>query len=601
MTSLVQRCARTFCIPKRLTAASSSAHVSPLLRPCLAVQAMGAVLRMGTKAEPRKAFGRTIGVFTKIDMIDGGDCRDQLNGKHFELEHGFLAVKLRGPYDYAVKGDKASGQVSLRGCRKIEEDFINERSFYQEYKHQLGVPNLEKRLAEVLTDFIRDTIPDMRIKIQKKLEDNKTELQTLGGDQNPTTAQKVMEMEGIIDRVKDCYDKCVDGKAMGERVDIGHDIQKSFEKVLTQDVQNALDTTWEAFIIEFPDIVKYSHGAGATLNEFDQERIVEAMAIRSAISFKDPCTKCVLRTQDLLNGLIQALPCKELALYPTLHAVIVQVGADMLRELKEDTDKLIEDILEMEKDMNYTHPGFQKDKLKILEMDTSYGDPDHPMTDEEKTYRIRVLEEVFDTLDIDKTGELEEDELRQWAENASKSHAFAGLFRSMDADKSKTISKQEWINFNAQVHVFELNRMDRDDYQTYVANFLSANSSRSIADITEALSSEQLDGASSLANTDHIIKTKKIAQAYAEMMKNHINYVVPKAIMTKMVRASKGRFRHQIRKKIVDMKEQDENEGDSANRLLEEDPAKKARCEELRKEIKALQAAMDQMNSVLRK
>ena len=72
---------------------------------------------------------RTIGVLTKLDLMDSGtDAREVLEGRSLFLRHGWVGVVNRSQADINVKAD-------IRAAREKERAFFRS---HPEYKHVRG-------------------------------------------------------------------------------------------------------------------------------------------------------------------------------------------------------------------------------------------------------------------------------------------------------------------------------------------------------------------------------------------------------------------------------------------------------------------------------
>ncbi|ELU17642.1 hypothetical protein CAPTEDRAFT_127789, partial [Capitella teleta] len=106
---------------------------------------------------------RTIGVITKLDLMDDGtDARDILENKLLPLRRGYIGVVNRS-------------QKDIEGRKDIRQALSNERKFFlghPSYRHmadRMGTPYLQRVLNQQLTNHIRDTLPSLRNKLQSQL------------------------------------------------------------------------------------------------------------------------------------------------------------------------------------------------------------------------------------------------------------------------------------------------------------------------------------------------------------------------------------------------------------------------------------------------
>ncbi|KAJ8979051.1 hypothetical protein NQ317_010302 [Molorchus minor] len=106
---------------------------------------------------------RTIGVITKLDLMDAGtDAREILENKLLPLRRGYVGVINRSQRDIEEKTD-------IRTAIVAERKFFLSHPAYAHLKDRLGTPYLQKTLNQQLTNHIRNTLPSLRNKLQKQV------------------------------------------------------------------------------------------------------------------------------------------------------------------------------------------------------------------------------------------------------------------------------------------------------------------------------------------------------------------------------------------------------------------------------------------------
>lgn len=138
-------------------------------------------LKLAREVDPEGT--RTIGVLTKVDLMDAGtDVVDILAGKVIHLRLGYVPVVNRGQRDIDAK--KKVG-IAL----EAEKEFFQSHPSYRPKAQYCGTPYLARRLNTILMHHIRNTLPDIKQKIAAQLTKFQAELQGLGGplgEQNPS-------------------------------------------------------------------------------------------------------------------------------------------------------------------------------------------------------------------------------------------------------------------------------------------------------------------------------------------------------------------------------------------------------------------------------
>ena len=98
---------------------------------------------------------RTIGVVTKIDLMDQGtDALDLLQGKIYTLKLGYYGVKCRSQR-------QIDENLSIREARENEKQFFATHPIYSSYVDRLGVGYLADSMNQILCKHIIKCIPSL--------------------------------------------------------------------------------------------------------------------------------------------------------------------------------------------------------------------------------------------------------------------------------------------------------------------------------------------------------------------------------------------------------------------------------------------------------
>ena len=119
--------------------------------------------------------GRTLGVLTKIDIMDRGtNAKNVLLGKDVPLTLGYVGVKLRSQQDII---DGKTVQVAL----KDEKNFFSTNPIYSMISAgYLGVESLTHKLTKLLYGHIKKFLPDIVKEIRDKIKQNDQRIKELG-------------------------------------------------------------------------------------------------------------------------------------------------------------------------------------------------------------------------------------------------------------------------------------------------------------------------------------------------------------------------------------------------------------------------------------
>ncbi|XP_055958127.1 dynamin-1 [Patella vulgata] len=118
-------------------------------------------LKIAKEVDPQGL--RTIGVVTKLDLMDQGtDARDILENKLLPLRRGYIGVVNRSQRDI-------EGRKDIRAALAGERKFFLSHPSYRHMADRMGTPYLQKVLNQQLTNHIRETLPNLRNRLQSQL------------------------------------------------------------------------------------------------------------------------------------------------------------------------------------------------------------------------------------------------------------------------------------------------------------------------------------------------------------------------------------------------------------------------------------------------
>lgn len=109
---------------------------------------------------------RTIGVITKIDIMDAGtNAVSMLKGDDIPLKLGYVGVKLRNQHD-------------IETMKPMKQSLADEKKWFQEHRQysklapgMVGVPALIDKLTKILFRKIRHFLPEIKKEIGVRTRD----------------------------------------------------------------------------------------------------------------------------------------------------------------------------------------------------------------------------------------------------------------------------------------------------------------------------------------------------------------------------------------------------------------------------------------------
>jgi replication fork clamp-binding protein CrfC len=164
-------------------------------------------LKLAREVDPKGE--RTVGVITKIDLMDKGtDCMDILTGKQYPLKRGYIGVSLRGQFD--IENGK-----KINDALKDEAKFFENHSVYSKIGNKIGTQYLAKTMNTILLGHIRFCLPDIKNKISGLIQQAQKRL-TLYGDSENENMSEGATLLNLLNKFSTNYINLIEGKNENE-------------------------------------------------------------------------------------------------------------------------------------------------------------------------------------------------------------------------------------------------------------------------------------------------------------------------------------------------------------------------------------------------
>ncbi|KAJ7132181.1 dynamin protein dnm1 [Mycena epipterygia] len=309
-------------------------------------------LKLARQVDPQGR--RTIGVLTKLDLMDAGtNALDILTGRVYPLKLGFIGVVNRSQQDI-------NGEKSMEAALNSETEFFKSHPAYRNIAHKNGTKFLAKSLNQVLMNHIRDKLPDMKARLNTLMGQAQQELNSFGdsdsfGDQNQQGA--------LILRLMTQFARDFVSSIEGTKVDIstkelsgGARIYYIFNDVFGQ----ALDSIDSTQNLENQDIrtaIRNSTGPRPSL--FVPEIAFDLLVKPQIKLLEAPSLRCVELVYEELVKICHNCTSTELQRFPGLHAKLIEVVSELLRERLGPTSDYAQSLIAIQAAyINTNHPAF---------------------------------------------------------------------------------------------------------------------------------------------------------------------------------------------------------------------------------------------------
>ncbi|KAJ3184422.1 vacuolar protein sorting-associated protein 1 [Gaertneriomyces sp. JEL0708] len=309
-------------------------------------------LKLAREVDPEGV--RTIGVLTKIDLMDPGtDVVDILAGRVIPLRLGYVPVINRGQKDIEIK-------------KKISAALENERNFFENhpsYKSKAqycGTPFLARKLNMILMHHIRNTLPEIKAKIQAGLAKYTQELSQLGdilGDDKTSQSNIILN---VITEFTNEYRTIIDGTSneiTSDELSGGARVSYVVHEIYGSAIRS-MDPFDQIKDVDIRTILYNSSGSSPAL--FVGTAAFEVLVKQQIRRLEEPSLKCAGMIYDelvrILNKLLQKQIFKR---FPAMRERFYSVVIQFFKKCMDPTNKCVRDLIAAEACyINTGHPDF---------------------------------------------------------------------------------------------------------------------------------------------------------------------------------------------------------------------------------------------------
>jgi len=308
-------------------------------------------LKLASEVDPDGA--RTVGVLTKVDLMDAGtDVVDILAGRVIPLRLGYVPVVNRGQRDIDTR-------KTVSAALEAEHEFFANHPSYSSKAQFCGTPFLARKLSTILMHHIRNTLPDIKTRIQSQLKKFEIELASLGGAMGDTSSGNVVL--SIITDFCNEFRQVIDGNSNDLSVNElagGARISFVFHELFSNGVKSIdpFDAVKDA---DIRTILYNSSGSSPAL--FVTTSAFEVIVKQQIRRLEEPSLKCCALVYDELVRILSQLLAKNSSFrrFPALRERFNSVVIQYFKRCMTPTNKLVSDIVSAEACyLNTGHPDF---------------------------------------------------------------------------------------------------------------------------------------------------------------------------------------------------------------------------------------------------
>ncbi|CAL9775930.1 unnamed protein product [Musa acuminata subsp. burmannicoides] len=307
-------------------------------------------LQMARIADPDGS--RTIGVITKLDIMDRGtDARNFLLGNVIPLRLGYVGIVNRSQQDINLNR-------SIKDALAFEENFFRKQPAYHGLSHCCGVPQLAKKLNQILVQHIKNVLPGLKSRINAQLVAVAKE-HAAYGDVAESKAGMGVKLLNILTKYCEAFSSIVEGKneeLSTDELSGGARIHYIFQSIFVKSLEE-VDPCEDVTDEDIRMAIQNATGPKSAL--FVPEVPFEVLVRRQIGRLLDPSLQCAKFIYDELIKMSHRCLASELQRFPVLRKSMDEVVGSFLREGLQPAETMITHIIEMEMDyINTSHPNF---------------------------------------------------------------------------------------------------------------------------------------------------------------------------------------------------------------------------------------------------
>lgn len=296
---------------------------------------------------------RTIGVLTKIDLMDHGtNALDILTGRVYPLKLGFIGVVNRSQQDIQTGKPMAD-------ALKAESDFFRHHPAYRNMATRCGTQFLAKMLNQTLMSHIRDRLPDIKARLNTLMGQTQQELASYGSKQFSGKEHRGSLILQLMTRFATSFMSSIDGTSSEistKELGGGARIYYIFNDVFGNSL-DTIDPTHNLSVLDIRTAIRNSTGPRPSL--FVPELAFDLLVKPQIKLLEIPSQRCVELVYEELIKICHTCGSTELMRFPRLQGKLIEVVSDLLRERLGPCSTYVESLIAIQRAyINTNHPNF---------------------------------------------------------------------------------------------------------------------------------------------------------------------------------------------------------------------------------------------------
>ena len=308
-------------------------------------------LQMARDLDPKGV--RTIGVITKIDIMDKGtNAKRMIMGQEVPLRLGYVGVKGRSQQDISDK-------MRVYKALKEEKLYFSSHPVYSTLpQDSLGTGSLTKKLTKVLFTHIKNYLPQIVKEINIKRRDIEDELKNLGPPLPKSSTEKLQLLWNMITEFWMNFRNTIGGKYIStsdkatKGVSGGARIKHYYYKIYKEYI-GGYSATSSYSDVEIERAIKIHEGY--SMPGFPSVDVFIFLLQPQLQKLREPAIECLHDVYQYLESLAEELSTKVFARFPNLAGEVLEIVSKCLQEERDQTEGILENIIDSEEGYLFTN------------------------------------------------------------------------------------------------------------------------------------------------------------------------------------------------------------------------------------------------------
>ncbi|CAG9319617.1 unnamed protein product [Blepharisma stoltei] len=302
-----------------------------------------------------KAGIRTIGVITKIDIMDRGtNAKKILLGEEIPLRLGYVGVKNRSQEDI-------NNEVKVENALQEEKQYFASHPVYSTMPQGvLGTEVLTQKLTHVMFNHIKGFLPEIMRETMFRIKECDDKLKELGPSTPEEPRYKVQLLWNMVTDFCEIFKNTIRGKydrKLSSRItkDLagGATIKSYFNSLLSEFSSNTYKVT-ESYTNEDIQHAMASH-EGDTIPGFPSVDVFIFLLQPQLEKLREPVLDCLMNVHSYLDQLASKLIERIFYRFPALSTEIAELASHVLVKEREECREIVEKMIDSEETYVFTN------------------------------------------------------------------------------------------------------------------------------------------------------------------------------------------------------------------------------------------------------